>query len=598
GAGRTGSAGGLMGVRRVAMLAAAVFALHPLNTQTVTYISSRSAGLCTLFYLLTLELAVRGHLAWRRRKEPGRVGRVWGWGALAALCLALGAMSKAIIITFPALLFLFHFYFLWAGSFRGWVRRCRLALLAVAAPLTGFILVRFFSEGGILPTGKTYLSTSTYLLTETFVIPFEYFRKMLFPINLSIEAPYPIVADWSDPFSYLGWAALAGYAAAICRLSRTQPYLGFGLAWMGITLLPTSSFVPLHDVAVEHRTYLPMVGLAVAVAAAVEWLIQALPARRAPAGGPAPGKPAAGRVWALSGTALGLILLALLLVDRNRVWKDEVSLWSDAVEKAPRLVRTYNNLGEAYDALGQYAAAARQFEAALRLNPNYTYALNNLGNVYGKQGRFARAEAFFRKVIAREETYAPAHYNLGRALQALKRPQEALEHYARAVELVPYFEQALYNYAFLAVQLGRPEEGTPYFRRFIAMQPNRARGHFGLGTAFLAQGRFEDAEAAFREAARVEPQYLPAFVNLAMAQLRSGRIDAAIATFQDLLTRSPGIPGVHKNLGLIFAQHKSNPRQAIHHFRESLRLDPNQPEAALLRGTIADLERRLPLTGS
>jgi len=562
--------------RRMALVAGALFALHPLNIQTVTYISSRSSSLCTLFYLLVMELAFRGYLA-----RGSGVSRGIPQIAGALVCLLLGALSKEIIITIPALLFLYHFYFFSGQRFGDWLRRQAAKLLLVAVPLAGFIAWRMLSEAGVLPTGKTYLSPATYLLTETFVIPFEYFRKMLFPVNLSIEVFYPTHSDWGDPMNFAGIVTLGLFVWAVCRVSRTQPWAGFGLAWMGITLLPTSSFVPLHDVAVEHRTYLPLVGFAWAAAAAFEGTVRAAGSWRHHQTVP----------WALGGVGLVLVLYALLLVDRNAVWKDEVTLWTDAKIKAPRLVRPYNNLGEAYDALGRYEDAIREFQAALKIDPNYVFALNNLGNVYGKLEQYQRSLVYFERALQLDETYAPAHYNLARALQAVNRPQEAMTFYRRAIELVPYFEEAIFNYAMLGVQLGKSEESIPWFKRFIELQPQNRRGYFGLGNAHMTLGRFDEAIAAYTQTVRMQPDYLPAYVNLAAAQMQSGKIDAAIATYHDLLKRSPGIAGVHKNLGLIYGQYKPDREKALFHFEESLRLDPNQPEAAGIRRVIEDLKQ-------
>ena len=559
--------------RRMALVAAALFALHPLNTQTVTYISSRSSSLCTLFYLVTLELALR---AWLARRE-GRTGAASGWALGALATLLLGALSKEIIITLPAMLFLYHYYFFSGQTFRVWLRQQAPAILAVGLPMAGFILWRMLSEGGVLPTGKTHLSPATYLLTQTFVIPFEYFKKMLLPLNLSIDVDFPVVSDWSNPQNYLGWLTLGLFAWAVIRVSATQPWAGFGLAWMGITILPTSSFVPLHDVAVEHRTYLPLVGFAWAAAAGFEALIRAAGAWKHQRALP----------WALAGIAGVLVVYAVLLVQRNRVWKDEISLWSDARRKAPKLVRPYNNLGEAYDALGDYEQAIREFRAALALNPNYVFALNNLGNVYGKLQQYRRAAEYFERVLQLDPDYAPAHYNLARAYQALNRPDEALAHYRQAIERVPYFEEALFNYALLSLQTGRAKEAVTHFQRFIQLQPQNYRGYFQLGNAYMSQGRFKEAVQAYQRTLERKPDYLPALVNLAAAQMQGGEVDAALATYEALLKQAPDIAGVHKNLGLIYTRIKPNREKALFHFRESLRLDPAQPEAAGIREAIA-----------
>ena len=162
-----------------------------------------------------------------------------------------------------------------------------------------------------------------------------------------------------------------------------------------------------------------------------------------------------------------LIFFSAGVVNRNAVWKDEVSLWADAKKKSPNLVRPYNNLGEAFDRQGKYDLAIKEFEAAVQLSPGYSFALNNLGNVYGKKKNYPKAIHYFEKALAQKPDYAPAHYNLARALHLVGKPQDALGSYRKAVRFNPYFEQAFYNLANLALQSGLVDESVQNFLRFL-----------------------------------------------------------------------------------------------------------------------------------
>lgn len=564
--------------RRMAFFAAALFAVHPLGTQTVTYISSRSSGLATLFYLITMELFFRGLLKKRDSENKLTASSLLCFGG-AGFSLLLGGSSKLIIITIPAMMFLYHFYFFSGQSFVAWLKRLAPVLILVGTPLFGVIAWRMMSPEGILPTGKTYMTGAQYLLTQTQVIPFEYFKKMLLPINQSIDVDFPLITSWADWRNYSGIAVLSLYVLITIRASRSQPWIAFGLAWMGITILPTSSFVPLHDVAVEHRTYLPLVGFCIAVSGLLEnglqWVRNVSPGRE---------------VWLLRFAMLVVVLMAALLVNRNQVWQSDVSLWADAKKKAPRFIRPYSNLGEAYDKLGNYEKAIGEFKAALEINPNYTFALNNLGNVYGKLKQFELAKGYFERVVKLDPNYAPAFYNLGRAYQALNQRGDALQSYRRAFELKPYFEEALYNFSMLAIQAGQPDQAVETLQKYIEYYPGNYQGYFGLGNAYLLLRRFDEAIVQFRKTGEIKPNYPLAFINLALAQLQSGKIDEAIITYNDLLKKSPGIAGVHLNLGLIYSQHRPNNEKALFHLQESLRLDPGQPQAVIIQNAIEELK--------
>ncbi|QPJ61293.1 MAG: tetratricopeptide repeat protein [Candidatus Nitronauta litoralis] len=564
--------------KRMAFFAAALFALHPLGTQAVTYISSRSSSLATLFYLITMELFFRGLLG-MRESENKLIGKSFLYFGGAATTLLLGVSSKLIIITIPAMIFLYHFYFFSGKSFMDWLKGQARLLLAIGIPFFSYIIYRMMTPEGILPTGKTYMTSDQYLLTQTQVIPFEYFKKMLFPINQSIDVDFPLATDWADWSNYGGIAVLIIFVLIILRTSRAHPWVAFGLAWMGITVLPTSSFVPLHDVAVEHRTYLPLIGFCMAAAGFLEIGIHRM--RKV-----GPGK----EIWLLRIAMLVLVLMAGLTVNRNPVWQSDVSLWADAKKKAPRFIRPYSNLGEAYDKLGKYEKAIAEFKAALELNPNYTFALNNLGNVYGKLKQFELAKGYFERVVKLDPNYAPAFYNLGRVQQVLRQIDDALHSYRRAFELKPHFEEALYNYSLLAIQAGQPDKAVEPLQKYIAYYPGNYQGYFGLGNAYLVLRRFDDAIAQFRKTGEIKPDYPLAFINLALAQLQSGKIDDAIVTYNNLLKKSPAIAGVHLNLGLIYSKHRPDNKKALFHFQESLRLDPGQPQAVIIQNAIEELK--------
>ncbi len=570
--------------KNVPFIASFIFAIHPLNTQAVTYISGRSSLLATVFFLATCILFFKGFPNNPQSKENFSLNPSTLKSTLyffsAMVCLILGGLSKIIVITLPAILFLCHFYFYSEKTFRNWITTAYVPILLIAMPMAAFIAYRFFSKGGILPTGPTEFSASTYFLTQTFVIPFEYFWKMLFPINQSIEVHYPIISNWSTITNYIGLSVLGIFVAITFWVSSISRLAGFGLMWMFVTVLPTSSFVPLLDVAVEHRTYLPLIGFSIFFATTINGIIQIFK------------NSALKRNFAYGFCGFLGICMATLLVHRNSVWKDDVSLWTDARRKAPRLVRVYNNLGEAYDKLSRYPEAIEEFQAALKLDPNYVFALNNLGNIYGKMNYFSKAIPYFKKVISIKERYAPAHYNLARAYQSTNQNEKALIHYRKAIDIIPHFEQAIYNYALLAIQIKKPKIAVEYFYKFIELQPNNVRGYFGLGNAYAYSNQFDQAIQIFKKGIEIDPNYLLTYVNLATAQMQSGKIKEAISTYQQILNKNPGIAGVHKNLGLIYAQHQPNIQKAIYHFEKSLHLDPKQPEAPIIQNVLLEMKNQ------
>ncbi len=567
---------------------ALIFALHPLSTQSVTYISSRSSILATIFYLATSILVFKG---FTNRTQEKKSGRSYFLGA--TLFFLLGGFSKEIIVTLPAALFIFHYYFIWRAGPRKWVSENLKWISLLFIPLLAGVGYKQFFGGGFLSASSAEISSSTWFLTQTSVVPFEYFRKLLFPFNLNLDINFPILSDWLNPKNWLGIFSLGLLIAIWVRISigiKTKGRwdiekrcFGFGMAWIFLTLLPTSSFIPLLDPVMEHRTYLPLVGFALLSTCAFSWVIKTYRNLN----------PKNYTVVPMQiGMLTVLILFSLLAMNRNKIWKDETTLWEDAKHKSPGLVRPYNNLGEAHDKLGDYDQAVEEFKRALKINPNYFFGLNNLGNVYGKQRKYVEAISNFQKAINQKPDYSPAHYNIARAYHLVGKKQEAAESYRKAIQFNPYFEQAFYNLAYLSMELSGFDEAIENFNKFIKMQPNHSKAHFGLGNALMMKGQLDLAMQEYRISGNLDPSFALPYMNMANIQMQTKNISAAIENYEKALKIKPEMASIHLSLGMIYYQFKNDAPKALGFLKEALRLNPKQPGAARIRSLVEELENK------
>jgi tetratricopeptide (TPR) repeat protein len=571
-------------------IAALVFALHPLSTQSVTYISSRSSILATIFYLSGLILFFKGFGERKFNKKPGRI---YFFGA--TFFLLLGGLTKEIIVTLPAALFLFHYYFISRESPEKWVSKNLKWVLLLLIPLLAVVGYKQFLGGGFLAASSAELPSSSWLLTQASVVPFEYFRKFIFPFNLNLDINFPILSNWLDPKNWLGIFSLGLLITLWLRVSigikKKGPWeiekrcAGFSLAWIFLTLLPTSSIIPLLDAVMEHRTYLPLVGFALLATSIFSWAYRTVADQNL-------------KYLPISllqtGMFLILVLFSLIIVDRNKVWKDELTLWADARQKSPGLVRPYNNLGEAHDKLGNVDKAIGEFKGALKINPNYFFGLNNLGNVYGKQGKYGEAINYFEKALDQKSDYSPAHYNIARAYHLIGKKQEAAESYRKAIRFNPYFEQAFYNLAYLSMELSGFDEAIENFNKFIKMQPNHSRAHFGFGNALMMKGQLDLAMLEYRLSGKLDPTFALPYMNIASIQMQTKNISAAIENYEKALKINPGLPAIHLSLGMIYYQFMDNAPKALGYLKEALRLNPGQQGVARLKSLIEALENKQP----
>jgi tetratricopeptide (TPR) repeat protein len=569
---------------KMPLLAALIFAVHPLNTQAVTYISSRSSVLATIFYLIAIILFFEGVCAKKREELKINYFLVSG----AVISFIIGLLCKLIVISLPAILFLYHYYFISNQNIKTWIKGQWKWVLGGFCLLASAILYKnYFSIDGLLRASIVNLTIWEYFLTQIGVIPLEYLRKMLFPFNLTIEPAFQVIHDWKSLVLISGIFLLGIFSLAWIKLSTLQRQSkkyspeAFGLIWILITLSPSSSFVPLLDVSAEHRAYLPLVGFSTVLASL---LIRLQIFIEESIKNNTKGICDNQKILRLSGAFILLIMASLLIGtrERNKVWENEVSLWSDAKLKAPLVVRPYNNLGEAYDKLGNYSMAIAEFEAALKLAPNYFYALSNLGNIYGKKKEYARAISYTKKALQQKRDYAPGHYNLAKAFHMTGNTKNAIESYEAAIQYNPYFEEAFFNLGFLALELKQLKKSVDNFKIFLKMQPNHPKAHYGLGTSYAMMGNHEDAKHYYENAITYDSEFLSPYINLANIHMASGNLVEAKNLLKIVLLKNPSLPGVHKNLGLIFMQEKDI-ASATNHFKEYLRIMPMAPDSLAIK---------------
>jgi tetratricopeptide (TPR) repeat protein len=476
----------------LAVIAAGLFALHPIQSEAVAYTAQRSEVLASLFFLLCVLMLDRAASAGRVL----RIGAFW-MGGLAAWLLAMG--SKTIAITAPAIFVLDQAVIVSAdGGERNRLGRRTLRALGLALP---FLLLaswsalqhlRYFAAtpGAGVGTGSSAPSPAAYFLTQLRV-QWLYLRLLAWPDSLTLDRSFTASQYLDGPTTLaaaglLAVLALAGWLWFRAERSHApapgQRVAAFGILFWFLVLAPTSTFVPVVDLAVEHRVYLAALGPILAVVVGGDALVhRLLTGRRATLAG-----------WALAGVAL--LALGMSLEARAHVWSTEEGLWRDAAVKSPGNARVLTSLGRALKASGNFTAA----------------------------------EIAYRKAwtVARE----PAHIaqlarNHGALLESVERSAEALEILDRGLEVFPDNAELHLNRAVALAQLDRYPEAVEEARRAVAS----GRGDPAILNAYgeiLAYGNnWEEASSAFRGASRVDPGSPTYFTNQALPLFGTGRTE-------------------------------------------------------------------------
>ncbi len=556
-------AGRLAGSRRVGLVAAGLFALHPVHTDSVTYLSGRRDILFALFYLL-------GFYYFLRYRETGK-GR-WLWGTCAAYGLSLG--SKEMGVTLPLLCLSYDAVkgCRWetAEGFTGYVTGLMRAVKEAVARSwlfygVGFVGACSYGYYKIVVKSPSFQegyyggSALTTFLTMGKIVVY-YLRLLVYPIRLNADYSYdafPLSSSLFDPATFLSFAALGVIGYAAVRLMARHAVAGFGVIWFFVTLLPVCHIIPHHELLAEHYLYVPSVGILLVAGMALEGM-----ARRY------------GRlVWVCG--AVVLVLFSLRIADRNRDWRDGLSLWGKTAVTAPRCARAHANLCGAYTAAGYLEDAVGACERAMAINPNQIEAHNNLGATFARKGSFDRAIAAYERAIELRPRYAKAHLNLGYAYFRSGKFDEALYEYSKVKSIRPRYPEVYNSSGAVYVEKGEYEKGINEYKQALELAPAYEEARYNLGIACLRSGRLDDAIGEFLKALALNPLYADAQLNLGVAYSRKNEPDKAIAAFKRTLELKPGYPEALYNLGVIYEM-KGELEEAAEQYEQALAGNPNQ----------------------
>jgi protein O-mannosyl-transferase len=540
-----------------ALAVALLWVVHPLTTESITYVVQRAESLMALFYLLTLYFSVRAFDALGTRRSLG-------WKTLGVIACWLGMATKEVMVTAPVVVLIYDRIFV----AKGWRAALRagggyyLGLFAGWIPLVMFVASTGWDRGG---TSGFHVGVSWvgYWVTQG--------EAMLRYIGLSLW-PHPLALDYgpSSAPAWLAWIlsslVVAGFVATMVGCYRGRPWT-FLPATCFLILAPTSVMPGVLQFVAEHRMYLPLAAVLTAVVLAVQyaasrWL--------------APGRP---RTWSL--VCLLVVSVALLgtaTALRNLVYEDEVSLWLDTVSKRPLSALAEANAGMALLKAGRKAEGTAYCETAVKLDPTKAVARYNLGLAYEDGKRWDEALAQFETAATLNPKMYYAEFRLGRILDRLGRPQEAERYLRESVAVSPGFADSHGSLGVALSMMGRQPEAIAEFERSLLLDANQPEVEFDLGVSLAATGRLQEAAFHYAAATRLRPRYGEAELGLGVSQAQLGQLTEALASLQTATRLMPESAQAHENLATVLDQ-LGRTGEAIGEYREALRIKQDYAEA-------------------
>jgi protein O-mannosyl-transferase len=571
-------------------LVAGLFAVHPLHVESVAWISERKDVLSSLFGLLSLW----AYALYVRRRIPRTVAstgvssqqnekllppRPYGWVfyLLSLLLLALGLMSKPMLVTWPFVMLLMDYWPLGRmqqnKGMRQLINLCfeklPFFLLSAAACIVTILSQR--SGAALAPLATAPLDTR---ILNSIVSFLRYLAKTVWPSGLSViylntGAPPLILA-------ILASLVLLAVTLVAWRLRSRCPYVLMGWLWFLGTLVPVIGLVKVgsHSIA-DRYTYLPAIGFFIMVI----WGL----------GSHCVANSKRGIIAALA--AIGVIMTFIVVAQRQvLVWQNTETLFRHAAAVTRNNYVAQNSLAFYYADLGQSDLAERVFRKSLAIYPGSAAAWNKLGSVMINRGRYPEAEMSCQAALKIFPQMPEAHTTLGLALIKQGKTNEALASYSEALRFKPDYAPAHYNLANTLVHQGQLDLAAQHYQNALRADPRSADAHNNLAYILRRQQKLDEAAAHFKGALRLRPAFWQASYGLGELMLKQNDFNEAAAEFSRVTQLKPDFALAHFQLALALAgQGKRN--EAIESAGQAHLLSTRSGQQELARKSLELRER-------
>lgn len=572
---------------QISFFVSLIFSLHPIQTESVTYISSRSEVMCTSFYLLSI-------IFFLKFLKSAKIKILFYLGSLISFLISLGI--KEIAITLPVTLMLFEYLFLSKKSQatktlpdflrKKWYHFFFLLIIPVIFIIRYLIL-------GAFGHPKFHRSLFPHFLTQSHVI-INYIKLLFLPVNLTIDRVFPLFQTLFEASTILAIVTVFFIIIFSFKNIKKSPLLSFSILWFFVTLSPTS-LIPLEDSMSERWLYLPSIGFCLFLV----FIFQILQGKFMP------------RIFSICIFSIIILLFATNTYYRNIAWQSEYSLWEDALRKTHNKARPYLALGYLKFKEGKYEEAIDYYRKSIELFPtaeaynNLAYTLSkyntsnsnyltviklleksislrrgnykaylNIGDIYSTKQDYDNAIINYKKALEINPKFSAAYWSIGLIDEKMGRMNEALKRYKNAVRFAPLDIKALYSLGTLCLNTGQYANAINTLERLISLSPDNPDAYYNLGLCYYYIGDYKKAVEAYQQSLKINPYKADIHNSLGISLLMVGRLDMAMQEYAVAIKIDPKFAQAYGNMGLVYKQMGEKDR-AIAMFKEALKFDPN-----------------------
>lgn len=526
-----------------AWLAAALFAVHPLHVESVSWVSERKDVLYAFFFLP----AWYAWIQFRKTETPR-------WAVLSLVLFVLSCLSKGMAVTFSGVIIFTDL--LLKGK---WEVRDAVWYIPFLAVSVFFGVLAIFAQQA---AGFIYLETQWSALEKGILAAYAwwfYLWKMINPLHLSAFYPFPEKVGGSLPgIFWLAPLMLMGLGALLILYRKKMPWLLFAFGVYSACIVIVLQILSVGEaLAADRYFYVASCGFFLAAGYGLNYVLENKPQYKTMA----------------TSLSVGIVLaLAWMTTDRTLVWKDSLTLWKDTLGKYERISLAHYNLGVTYGLeMNDYANAEPHFRRAIEIRPGYPQALYNLAIIHANRNQFEESNKLFRELLQVNPAYPLAHSGIGFNLEKMGQYAEAAEAYQQ--ELANSNES--YNvWLGLGTSLGKAgklEEAVPALQKASELDPTRPEPWVNMGVFHFNAGRLSDALPLYDKALEINVANPEAWFNKGSALNAMGRLDDAETCFRKALEYNPRMAEVFINLGNI-ASVRGNPKGQTEAYQQAARL--------------------------
>ncbi len=460
----------------VSFISALIFASHPIHTQSVAWISGRTDILCALFYIIAFYLFMESR---GRKGFPSHL-----FLSLSSLCFFASLLSKEMAVTLPLALILYEIIYN-EGAVAEFLKKKLFAYFAFIPAVVLYFFLRIEAMGvNFIPSSSA--DSVARRISPMFGVLSDYIQLLLFPFNLNTLYPpgksYGISA-WTLLFLILTALFLI---VLYSLLGRFKKLLLFAFCWSAAVFIPISNIIPFSpNVKSEHFLYLPSVGIALIGGIFISGMLRNFQNR----------KKIALQVITAMLLSITVISYSSISFARNKIWKNELTLFSNQVEMNPKFARARFNLGLAYKAKRDLENAIKLFNSAIALNPKMSYAYVNIGNIYFDKNDIDNALTYYLKALELNSADGYLRNNLGVVFAIKGKSREALKEFEESIKLNPEYISPYINIGNLYAIEGSYDKSLFYLNKAIELDKTAEnKAYIVRASVFIKKGELEDSE--------------------------------------------------------------------------------------------------------